>query len=440
MRLGLRHRLLVPPVLLLVGTVAATAWAANHAARAVDRRIDERIRAVEATVHGPPTFRLNEPTLRQMRGLVGAELVFVGTNGERIATKDEAALATGEYRRVALSIRPPHPNEGGTLAVHYPEDVRRAAIDEAVRPALWLGGLGGFVAFALAALTARRLVARIRDIESRTRDIAAGTFEPIPLPASDDEVRDLVRSVNRMAATLADYREQLRTTERLRVLGQFSGGLAHQLRNAASGARLAVQLYLRDPIGDREPLIVALRQLERIESNLMQFLNLGRPDAIRREPLDLAVVIQAAVESLRPQADHAGTRLIGNSQTPIRCAGDPGQLGHLVTNLLGNALDAAGPGGSVGISAQREPTLVRIEVWDDGPGPTPAIAERLFEPFVTGKEQGVGLGLAVARQVAESHGGRLWWVRREDRTVFIAEFPVEPDPISSHPAQLLRPV
>ena len=68
------------------------------------------------------------------------------------------------------------------------------------------------------------------------------------------------------------------------------------------------------------------------------------------------------------------------------------------------------------------PSLV-LEIADTGPGPPPEVAERLFEPFVTGKPEGFGLGLAVARQVAEAHGGRITWRRDEGRTVFRIELP-----------------
>ena len=425
MRLGLRFRLLIPPVLLLAGTVGATVWAARHAADTVDRRIAERVQAVEDTVHGPPTFRLNEPILRQMRGLTGMELVYLGSAGDRIATLPEGYNDAG-FQRFQFLIRSPHPNEGGRLTILYPESLRRAAIDEAVRPALWLGGLGGLVAFTLAAVTARRLVARIRDIESRTRDIAAGTFQPIPLPAADDEVRDLVQSVNRMSQTLSEYRDRLQSTERLRLLGQFSGGLAHQLRNAASGARLAVQLYLRDSDNDREPLRVALRQLERIEDNLRQFLNLGRPDAIRRNTIDIAEILDTAVTAARPQARHAGTMLIWTSRPLGRIEGDAEQLGHLISNLLVNALDAAGPNGTVELRAESAPESIRLEVVDSGPGPAANVCDRIYEPFVTGKQQGVGLGLAIAKQVAEAHGGRIGWFRRGGQTVFHVELPRNP--------------
>jgi signal transduction histidine kinase len=432
MRLSLRHRLLIPPAVLLVGTAAATWWAATHAAAAVERQIADKISAVGRSVVGPPTFRLTDPILRQMRELTGVELVLVQPAREAVSTLDppppdltaDVVRANGrEFRLSKIPIRPPHPNEGGTLYALYPEAQRRAAVREAVQPALWLGVVGGLVTFALLFVTSRRLVARIRAVESRTRDIADGRLEPIPLPAADDEVRDLVVSVNEMSRKLAEYQTALRQTERLRVLGQFSGGLAHQLRNAAGGARLAVQLYLNEsPPGDVEPLNVALRQLARMETNLRQFLDLGRPDDHTLEPLDLVAVLDQAVESLTPQARHTGTKLVwAKPAHAVPMTGNAVQLGHVFTNLLSNAVEAAGPGGAVELKVDISPAGVRITFSDTGPGPPPAIAARLFDTFVTGKEHGVGLGLAVAKQAVDLHRGRIFWERIEDRTHFVVE-------------------
>src|SRR5260370_35918198 len=93
-------------------------------------------------------------------------------------------------------------------------------------------------------------------------------------------------------------------------------------------------------------------------------------------------------------------------------------------NVIMNAVEAAGPDGSVevawGIGSDRR---AFVEIRDSGPGLEPEIHNRLFEPFVTSKREGVGLGLAVARQVAEAHGGSIRWARAESPTRFPLPLP-----------------
>jgi signal transduction histidine kinase len=230
-----------------------------------------------------------------------------------------------------------------------------------------------------------------------------------------------------MAQQLARLQEAIRKSERLRLLGQLSGGLAHQLRNGAAGAKLALQLHATEcPAGDREALDVALRQLALLEANLRRFLDLGRPGGMRREPCSLVRLIDEAVALWRPQCKHAGTELAWEPAGDAEVIGDAGQLGDLILNVIGNAVEAAGPGGSVGVRLLTQEGNHRIEVSDSGVGPPAGIAERVFEPFVTGKDEGVGLGLAVARQAAEAHGGRIDWRRDDGRTYFVIELPIGP--------------
>src|SRR5262249_36559930 len=150
---------------------------------------------------------------------------------------------------------------GATLYVLYPEALWRNALWEAVRPPLLLGGSAGVAALLLAAGVGARLGRRVQGLEGRTRPIAAGDFSPKPPPGRDDELRDLGRSVNDMAQQLARLQEAVQKNERLRLLGQVGGGLAHQLRNGLTGVRLAVQLHARECGDDAEALDVALRQL-----------------------------------------------------------------------------------------------------------------------------------------------------------------------------------
>lgn len=451
MRLSLRYRLLLPLTLLLAGDAAATAWAAATVARSAERRLAEQQWAVARTLTEPrSTFRLTERVLGQMKGLSGAEFLYVHPsepsestfrppppppadvptatqpgNDEEHTLGPPVVVAGAEYRCLRLPLRPPHPNAGGNLYIFYPESLRRTAVRDAVRPLLVLGGIGALAAVALAVAFGSRLVRRVRDLDARTRLIAGGDFRPMPVPASDDELRDLCEAVNDMARRLAAFQEELQRDERLRLLGQFSGGLAHQLRNAAAGAKLALEVHLAEnPSADPEPLRVALRQLARIESNLRQFLVLGKPPEGVRRPCDLAELIDAAVSLLRPQCQHAGTTLVWSPPAgPCVVPGDPAELSHLFGNVIGNAVEAAGPGGTVEVTVQARGASrgFVVEVVDTGPGPPPEIAARLFEPFVTGKDQGVGLGLAVARRAAEAHGGRISWERRIGRTAFRIE-------------------
>jgi signal transduction histidine kinase len=454
MRLSIRYQLLIPIITLLLGVMALSAWAAFGAAQRARRQIEMQVRNVARTL-GDSNFPLTPRVLEQMEGLSGAEYLLVAEDGNWTATLpvDPVALPAPEEPTEdwqALRLGPPvrmgqqvylcsgvrlrrGPNTGSTLYILYPESLWRGALWEAIRPALVFGLFGGLASVVLALGVAQRLSRRIQELERRTRLIAAGDFGPMPLPGRDDELRDLSRSVNEMAQQLAQLQETVRRSERLRLLGQVSGGLAHQLRNGAAGARLAVQQHARECDGrtDPETLAVALRQLTLLETHLKRFLDLGGKEESRYEPCSLPNLIDQAVALLRPQCRHAGIDL--RWQAPAEdCTiqGDPGQLGHILLNVLHNAIDAAGPNGWVEVQVRLADGKGRclVEVTDSGAGPPAEIAGRLFEPFVTGKPDGVGLGLAVARQVIEAHGGQISWSRRGPATCFSLELPLRSHP------------
>jgi len=446
MRLSLRYRLLLPLTLLLAGDVAATGWAAVAAARAAERQLAAQLWAVANTVTEPPGYPLSERVLHLMKGFSGAEFILdrpgtppVGTLAGPTtpppadvppAARDEddrlgpPVLVGGvEYRclRLPLSRRLVEPGPSrGDLYILTPEEHRRTAVRDAAAPLVVLGGAGGVVAVALALGLGTGLVRRLRALDRHTRRIAGGDFTPVPVPGPADEVADLYRAVNAMAGQLAEYRDALSRAERLRVLGQFAGGLAHQLRNAAAGAKLSIELFLAEnPAADPEPLRVALRQLARIETNLRQFLTVGKPPPFDPRPCDLAALLTQAVDLARPRCQHAGIALRFEPPPPCPVSGDPTQLAHLFGNLIDNAADAAGPGGDVAVSLAGGV----MEVSDSGAGPSADVAAKLFEPFVTGKPEGIGLGLAVAKRAADAHGAALTWERAGGRTVFRVAFP-----------------
>ena len=134
---------------------------------------------------------------------------------------------------------------------------------------------------------------------------------------------------------------------------------------------------------------------------------------------------------MRPSYVHAGIDLqFAPPPEPMFLCGDPEALRQLVTNLVLNAADAA-------VAGQSAPPRVRVEIGrgaadggsirvrDTGPGPDPAVRDQLFDSFVTTKPDGFGLGLFVARQIAQRHGGQLRWQRDGDMTCFCFDFPLE---------------
>jgi signal transduction histidine kinase len=464
MRWPIRTQIMIPLFTLLLGVVGISSLIALASAQRARRQVENQVRDIARTLD-EAEIPLNDVVLKYLRGLSGAELLFVGPNGNQLSSFAEEGgalphfeplgevsdwshlhlgepitvgskkyLASGVHLQLPKRTRPGGPAYQ-TLYILYPEGLWQDALWEAVWPSLFLGGFVGIASLALAVGVSHRLGTRIQELERRTRLIAGGDFSPMPLPSRQDELRDLGQSVNEMAARLAQLQETVQKTERLRLLGQLSGGLAHQLRNGIAGARLAVQLHAGDcssPGG--EALQVALRQLALLEAHLRRFLALGQNDEPHRERCSLLGLIRDVEALLCPQFRHA--EINWRWQPPLQdylVEGNPDQLAQLLLNVLSNGMEAAGPGGWVGLAirpgqyeANGSTTCSRvvIEVTDSGQGPPPEIADRLFEVFVTGKKEGVGLGLAVARQVAEAHGGSLVWQRRNNHTSFTISLPV----------------
>ena len=123
------------------------------------------------------------------------------------------------------------------------------------------------------------------------------------------------------------------------------------------------------------------------------------------------------------RATHAGVTLDRGSPTGLTLPARRDSLRAALVNLVLNAIDAAGRGGAVRLDIVAEQGHVSLVVEDTGPGPPPALATTIHEPFVTGKPEGVGLGLAVANAVAEEHGGTLSWIRESGRTRFAVRLP-----------------
>jgi signal transduction histidine kinase len=464
MRRPVQIQLLLPTlsVVVLAIVLASGASAYVGAARARQAQEDSLSRVVDTLSEAK--FPLSEPVLRQMSGLSGAEFIFVDENHRvRAATlppsADElrrleqwpsnpvpAGTASGLWatrpgielggrmyliRRVPISGRGPDPVPG-SLVVLYSEALWSAAMRQAAYPALLAGAIAVLAVVLVNTVLAQRFVRPIRRLCAQTAAFARGEFSPVAVGPRDDELRDLALAINRMTERLSQYEREVRRSEQLRTLGQLGAGMAHQLRNAATGGRMAIELHQREcrvPAGN-ESLEVALRQLRLMESYVQRFLTLSRPRPACRETVSLAALIDDVCTLVRPACLHAGIELsVTKPAEPLAVAGDPEDLRQLAVNLVLNAVDAVRghDRAPATITIRLEPLggdRAALSIEDSGPGPAPSVADRLFEPFVTEKPEGTGLGLFVARQIAEDHQGSIRWQRVGGLTQFIVELPL----------------
>ncbi len=460
MRWPIQFQLLLPTLSVVVlAIVLASGVSAYFGGRRARQAQEESLQRVVATL-AEAKFPLSEPVLRQMSGLSGAEFVLLDQHNAlqastlRLNAEDLELLrqirneepagelttrpATSLGGRIYLSQRVPvsaHDplSPAGSLVVLSPEDRSSAVMRQAAFPALMAGVIAMLAVVLVTTVLAHRFVQPIRQLGDRAAAIARGDFQPVAVWRHDDEIRDLAVSINRMSEQLGQYEIQVRRHEQLRTLDRLGAGMAHQLRNAATGGRMAIELHRRQCVAGpaSESLEVALRQLRLMESYLQRFMALGRDQPKAAQNVCLATVVEDALSLVRPACVHAGIDLeFVPPARPLRVRGDPDALRQLTVNLALNAVEAAGrqngsrPRITVALESVGQDRAA-LHVRDTGPGPSPEVAHRLFEPFVSGKPEGIGLGLYVARQVAEGHHGSICWQRHDGETHFTVELPTD---------------
>lgn len=441
----------------LVGVSVLNAYLS---ARMVKSQIHGQLCDVAETI-SQGSFPLTDAVLRQTRGLSGAEFVvtdmsgrivsssrtgFIPANlsqsplsGERLVLGEIVRIGSAPYFHAVVGLpRRSSVNHPELLHIFYPEDRYRAALWNAILPPLSVGGVALVLVVLLAMFVAARVTRPLDQLRGQVDRIAHGVFQPMPLPRRNDEILDLVQSVNRMAKMLAGYEIEVRRNERLRTLGQLSGSMAHQLRNAATGCRMALDLHRRESAVDQqsETLLVALRQLALMERYLKHFFSRENRPAKPHAPVDLVSVVDDVLLLIRPGAEHMGVRVQWISpEKPVFVDGDSDDLEQLIINLLQNAIEAAAKTDEIGsclpgdrkVVIQIVPEIddrVLLEVQDSGLGPLPEVRESIFDPLVTGKLDGTGLGLSLAQEIAKLHRSEIRWERRAGMTCFITMLPL----------------
>lgn len=266
-------------------------------------------------------------------------------------------------------------------------------------------------------------------LSDATRAVAEGAFHrPLPID-SKDELGDLAKSFNAMAARLQEIDE---------IKEKFYATVSHELRSPLNAMREATRLIEAETVGpltDKQRRLIAIfnKGTERLLRLVNDVLDLSRASAgmmpVERRWFALDAAVRNALEELRPQAEQGGIALrLDVGPGAERMFGDEDRITQVVVNLVGNALRFTSSGGSVTVKLRPMGGEIQIQVEDTGIGIPAALVPTVFDRFrqAHSGKGGTGLGLAIVKSLVEAHGGNVSVESQEGKgTQFTASFPIE---------------
>jgi two-component system sensor histidine kinase HydH len=266
----------------------------------------------------------------------------------------------------------------------------------------------------------------IRDAAGRlNRELGSVTLEEQgDLPDLHRQLQGVIAEIERVVDQLQQREREVLRAEQLAAVGQVAAGVAHELRNPLTSVKMLVQTGLEGGQAaglPAEDLRIIEHEIRRMEQCIQLFIDFARPPRSERRQADLVAVLRRALALVDAPARRQKVTLAADLPAePVTLLFDPEQIHQVVVNLLLNSLDVLPRGGTVNLRVLRPSSasanaaaisngshVVEVQVRDTGPGIAPRIAERLFEPFVSSKETGLGLGLSICKRLIEAHSGTI---------------------------------
>ncbi|MHC1727151.1 MAG: ATP-binding protein [Syntrophobacteraceae bacterium] len=251
------------------------------------------------------------------------------------------------------------------------------------------------------------------------------------------KIQGLIESVDTTRTELEQSRSHLLQSEKLAQIGKLAAGVAHSIRNPLTSVKMRLftmerTLSLSD--AEKEDFDVISEEIRHIDTIVQNFLEFSRPPKLKIQRVSPSDVVDMAIQLLHHRIESYGVtiELMRHKRLPEVDA-DPEQLKEVLVNLIVNACEAMGDGGSILVSEEEGTTgpmgrVSVIRVSDNGPGISESIRDRIFQPFFTTKEEGTGLGLSIAARIIEDHKGWLNFKCRPNKgTTFTITLPCQED-------------
>ena len=417
------------------------------------------------TVRGPmPPTKSGKPRppalmARCVRRQAG---VSVGLIGARYMSSIQDRIGKAYGVRLAVSGTPeaaPRSDEQAVEVIVDPRSNLRMiaasstrGLDEALarldQVVLMAGGVTLLAAILIAVVLARSLASPIAQLASEVREVTAGEPRPVAVRGTR-EMRQLAKAFNTTLHDLTALRKRHAAIERIAAWREVARRVAHEIKNPLTPIRSSIETLRRlrarnDPQFDdyfEQATKGVLEDVHRIATIASDFARFARLPPPNPAPMD---IVETARGVVAMHADAAiRMDIVATACPEIRA--DRDQIVQVLTNLLQNAMDAVR---DPAVAAPRIEVLVepcrgdqvRIAVTDNGPGVSDDLAPRLFEPYVTTKAHGTGLGLPIVQRIVVEHGGEISHVRPEaGGASFVVLLPLSGPPPSSAPGALAEP-
>jgi signal transduction histidine kinase len=315
--------------------------------------------------------------------------------------------------------------------------------DEIIRSAMFALGFGGiFLGLVLGWVIARIILNPIYRLVLKVRDAAGSeVVEHIKMSPGkeleelDQHISRLIGRINQAHEDLRRNRELLERSSKLAAIGKIAPALAHEIRNPLTAIKMLIYAMMQEPDINKEKLHdleIITHEINRVEGFLQNFLKYARPARPQMQTVSIIPAIKETLYLMQPRFRQNNITLTENhEQENLRIKADPDMVKQIVMNLLLNAIESMGQDGELHFSTlvksdDPENSIFQIIISDTGPGIPDDILDSLFDPFVKGKDQGIGLGLSISQRIAELHHGWITASNNQDRgATFTVHLPLK---------------
>jgi signal transduction histidine kinase len=402
---------------------------------AIDEQVAQAVSEAAAaevtfTVDGNIVVSTLNQDLQQQLVARGGELLQVPTQNRKIQLGSVDYLAASE--RLTMSGDRESSIQVPQIVVLKSFAGATQLVDRVNRWVLTLALLALIAGTGMLVSISRTLTRPIETLVGGTRALAQGNFDYHLSEDGAEEIRELSRAFERMRIQLQSTQKELLDSERLATIGRMASSISHDLRHYLSAMYANAEFMSDGTISqpEREELMLevqtAVQGMTDLLESLLLFTQTGR--ALHPEFESIALMIQRAVSMVRSHPSSRDVKITLNGLSSLEAWVDSKKLGRAIYNLLLNACQAAKRGQyppRVTLSLYEDERSISIRIADNGPGVPTSLRQKIFLPFVSeGRESGIGLGLTLAQQIAQEHGGGISLDETsEGETVFTINLP-----------------